>query len=89
MATSGGAEIDFVLLGEACRRLDRLNAVRPVLADQGVTVAGSKGQVRPHPLLAVEVTLSREVASAFDRLRLSPSTRGHGVIVGRGGRLYR
>lgn len=87
VALEEGAEVDFVLLAEACRRLDRLDAVRRVLAEDGVTVTGSKGQVRPHGLLAVEAGLSRDVLAAFDKLKLSPATRPTGVVVGRGGRL--
>jgi hypothetical protein len=40
------------LLAEVCRCLDEIDLMRDVLAQQGATVTGSRGQVRPHPLLA-------------------------------------
>jgi hypothetical protein len=41
-----------VLLVSACRTLDELGRLEQKLATTSLTVAGSKGQVRPHPLLA-------------------------------------
>ena len=40
------------LLTEACRTVDELERLRAALADAEPVVAGSKGQVRPHPLIA-------------------------------------
>ena len=42
---------------------DRLDSIRAQIAKDGLTVAGSKGQIRAHPLLAecrqLEVAVSR------------------------------
>lgn len=84
---TGGAEIDFALLAGALRLEDRLAAVRCELNGAGPTVAGSRGQVRPHPLLTFETTLSRAVADAYARLRLTPDKRQEGIEVNRSGRL--
>jgi pyruvate/2-oxoglutarate dehydrogenase complex dihydrolipoamide acyltransferase (E2) component len=40
------------LLTEACRTTDELERLRVALAEAEPVVAGSKGQVRPHPLIA-------------------------------------
>jgi hypothetical protein len=39
------------LLAEACRLLDELDDLRAVVARDGATVTGSRGQVRAHPAL--------------------------------------
>jgi pyruvate/2-oxoglutarate dehydrogenase complex dihydrolipoamide acyltransferase (E2) component len=41
-----------VLLLAACRTLDELAPLERALADASPVVAGSRGQVRPHPLIA-------------------------------------
>ncbi len=91
VAVGAGAEVDLILAGELCRRIDRLEEVRAVLAAEGVSTAGSKGQVRAHPLLAAEAALSRDVLAAFDRLKLSPATRPdeRDIRIDRAGRLKR
>lgn len=43
---------EVAVLHEFCHTVTELDALRAVLAEQGYTVAGSKGQVRPHPLIA-------------------------------------
>ncbi len=53
--TTGGLDWrpdEVALLHEFCRTLDEVDALRGVLAEQGLTVAGSKNQVRPHPCIA-------------------------------------
>jgi len=45
------------------------------------------GQLRPHPLLAIEQALRREVAQGLDRLQLSPAQRSHYLAIGRDGRI--
>lgn len=40
------------LLTAACRTLDEIEAMQLALADAPPVVTGSKGQVRPHPLIA-------------------------------------
>ncbi len=86
-AIHGGHEADFTLLANVLRAEDRLAGVAKAIGLDGVTVTGSKGQLRPHPLLAVETVLRREVAEGLDRLRLSPAKRDAYWKVGRSGRL--
>src|SRR5205085_2741627 len=67
----GVAEVDLFLLADTLRARDRLIEVSAKLAEDGVTVVGSRSQTRPHPLLAVERELRREAATGFERLRLA------------------
>jgi P27 family predicted phage terminase small subunit len=53
-AGTATAEVDLVVLEQVLRARDRLQAVSTKLDADGVTVTGSKDQVRPHPLLSVE-----------------------------------
>lgn len=85
-ATMGGADVDFLVLGDVLRVRDRLARIRAALDAEGVTVEGSKGQTRPHPLLSVESALSRELADGMARLRLSGRDRWR-FTVGPDGRL--
>lgn len=82
-----GAESDLLLLADALRMRARLAQVRAQLADDGPTVTGSKGQPRPHPLLAVEAGLARDLRASFAQLRLSPDKRPGAVEVTAAGRL--
>ncbi len=75
-AATGGSEVDLALLADLLRARDRLAQVRAVLALDGPTVAGSKGQTRAHPLIVTESVLRREIAAGFDALLLSPRHRG-------------
>ncbi len=75
--TTGASVVDLELLADLLRARDRLAQVQAVLAVDGPTVAGSMGQLRPHPLLSTESTLRREVAQGWDRLRLSPAHHGY------------
>jgi hypothetical protein len=54
------------LLLEICRALDLADDLNRVLAGEGMTVAGSKGQTRVHPavasLTAVRALLGRQMA---------------------------
>ena len=72
---NAGAAVDYLLLAELLRTQDRLDEIRAVLRDEGLTIAGSKGQTRPHPLLVTEAVYVRAVADAYRRLRLSPKER--------------
>lgn len=69
------AEVDLVLLELVVRQGERLEEVRLILAEEGPTVTGSKGQRRPHPLLAAEGQLARDIAAGLERLRLTPKRR--------------
>jgi len=46
------SESELALLQEASRMLDELDIMGATLVEDGPTVTGSRGQVRPHPLLA-------------------------------------
>ncbi len=87
-AVMGGAEVDFVQLADVLRAADRLSQLRAVLDTEGPTVAGSKGQTRPHPLLVTESVLRREVAAGFAKLRLAGPDRWRFEVT-RHGRLTR
>lgn len=50
----------------AQRRLDQLDAI---IQAEGVTVSGSKGQLRPHPLLTEQRALRGEIARGIETLR--------------------
>lgn len=89
LALTGGANVDFDLLAHLLRTEERLAELRTAIAKQGVTVEGSKGQLRPHPLLLREEALSRSVADAYDTLKLTPARRGQLVNVDPNGRLTR
>ncbi len=86
--TMGGAQVDFVQLADVLRAADRLSQLRVVLDTEGPTVAGSKNQTRPHPLLVSESVLRREVADGFRKLRIVGADRWR-FEVDRNGRLTR
>jgi phage terminase small subunit len=54
---------EIPVLAELCAVVDECSALRGAIAEQGLTVTGSRGQVRPHPLLnslnAARATLVR------------------------------
>ncbi len=84
--TMGGGQVDFLALADVLRAADRLTQIRAVLDAEGPTVAGSKNQVRPHPLLVSESVLRREVAAGFAKLRLAGPDRWRFEVT-RNGRL--
>lgn len=86
-AATGGAEVDLLLLEHALRAMDRLEGVRMVLDREGLTVEGSKGQTRPHPLLVAEGVLRREVAASLERLGIGPTPGRQNWMSVRRGRL--
>lgn len=71
------AEFDFsdgaslAVLREMCGTLDRLRQVQSVITAEGLTVTGSTGQPRPHPLLATEDMLRRSLLAHARSLRLT------------------
>jgi hypothetical protein len=83
----GAAEVNFMALAEVLRATDRLAQIRLILAEDGVAVTGSKDQVRPHPLLGLEVTLRRDILTGLRNLGLLDPHRGGRVT--RTGRLAR
>jgi len=52
MATYELDAAETELLTEVCRALDEAEGLHAVVAAEGCTVAGSRGQVRAHPALA-------------------------------------
>jgi P27 family predicted phage terminase small subunit len=66
---------DLLLLEELLHARDRLSEVRADIQRDGLVVAGSKGQSRPHPLLATERALERQVEDGLERLWLTPRHR--------------
>jgi phage terminase small subunit len=50
---------ELVMLGRACRTADLLAQADTALAEDGLTVEGSVGQLRPHPLLRTLAELER------------------------------
>ena len=52
MAEYGLAPHEAAILVQCCRCLDRLDAIEAELSGAALTVEGSTGQPRPHPLLA-------------------------------------
>ncbi|CAN5705715.1 hypothetical protein BH23CHL7_BH23CHL7_20850 [soil metagenome] len=84
--TMGAAVVDLLVLHDLLLARDRLAEVRAVLAAEGLVVSGSKGQSRPHPMLAAESALRSAVAAGYARLRLDESERFR-FSVDRNGRL--
>lgn len=70
-AGAATAEVDLVVLEQVLRARDRLQEVSEKLDSDGVTVTGSKDQVRPHPLLSVERALRAEVVAGLKQLGLT------------------
>jgi hypothetical protein len=63
----------LLVLEELLRARERLLEVRHSLQVDGITVKGSRGQARPHPLLTLERQLVAEITNSLDRLELRPS----------------
>jgi P27 family predicted phage terminase small subunit len=61
----------LAILRQACETLARIREVQAVIAADGLTVEGSKGQRRPHPLLATEDMLRRSLLAHARSLRLT------------------
>jgi hypothetical protein len=61
---------DLALLSEACAVSDRIAAMEGELAGVPLTVAGSRGQPAPHPLLAQQRAERGLLVRLLDRLQL-------------------
>lgn len=72
-------ESDVIRLGEVLRAVDRLEAVGARLGQDGLTVLGSRGQERPHPLLNTERELRAEVGRGLVALGLTPQRRAQAL----------
>lgn len=66
-----GDGASLAMLQELCGTLQRLREVQAVIAAEGLTVEGSQGQRRPHPLLATEDALRRSLLAHARSLRLT------------------
>ncbi len=82
-------EVDELLLVDVLRARDRLSEIAGKIQEQGLTVEGSTGQLRPHPLLETEARLRAEVRSGLERLGLTGVGRTWQIHGGPGGRLQR
>lgn len=60
------------ILQSLCECLDRLTAISEQIGREGLTVPGSQGQPRAHPLLASETEHRRMVLAHYRALRLEP-----------------
>jgi hypothetical protein len=78
-AVNRGALIAYDALAECLAVWDRLDAVRAILDAEGLTAPGSMKQQRPHPLLAVEVSLVQQLDRRLDRLGLAPGDKYRSV----------
>lgn len=58
------------LLRQLCESLDGLRAVQARIKQDGLVIAGSKGQLRPHVLLGVESEYRRSILATVRALRL-------------------
>jgi hypothetical protein len=65
---------ESVLLHELCRTLDRIDDIEAQLAADGLTVAGSRGQIpRAHPLLAALTAAQATASDLVAELALPPT----------------
>jgi len=60
------------LVVEAARMMDLLDALAVQVERDGLTVAGSTGQPRPHPLLAEQRSTALALSRLLDALGLDP-----------------
>jgi hypothetical protein len=65
-------DADLMMLGAVVRAQEELETVRRVIDADGATVTGSRGQIRPHPLLSLERMLRADVMNGLERLWLTP-----------------
>jgi len=65
-------EIEAELIRRAAERLAEIDQR---LAEEGLSVAGSRRQLRPHPLLAFEAGLRRELTRSLRQLERTVSSR--------------
>jgi P27 family predicted phage terminase small subunit len=83
------AESDLIILAGLLRAQDELDAVQEAIKRGGTTVAGSRGQLRAHPLLSVERGLREEIARGLERLWLTPRHRSAARLVGQANAIMR
>jgi Phage terminase, small subunit len=61
------------LLRQLCESLDGLRACQAQIRRDDLMIAGSKGQLRPHPLLVSEAEFRRAILASISALRLDIS----------------
>jgi hypothetical protein len=62
-----------LLRRQLCESLDGLRACQAQIRRDGLMIAGSKGQLRPHPLLVSEAEFRRAILASIRALRLDIS----------------
>jgi P27 family predicted phage terminase small subunit len=75
---------DLDLLERYIRACETVRDARAAVAEQGVTVEGSKNQIRPHPLLKTIAEFERDAQRYAEALLLTPKARA-GAGDGNGG----
>jgi hypothetical protein len=71
---------ELAILGRACRTLDVLTQIDTAIADDGVTVEGSVGQVRAHPLLRSLVDLETVLDAQLRTMALPLTGEDEGQV---------
>lgn len=66
---------DLLRMEQVVTATDRLREIRDRIDRDGLVVAGSRKQARPHPLLASERALQRQIDEELERLWLTPRHR--------------
>ena len=61
---------EVLMLTQACHLVDQAEALQAAIDRDGVTVTGSRGQIRPHPALSELRGTRAEVARLLGRLKL-------------------
>lgn len=62
------------LLRQLCESLDGVRACQKQVKRDGLMIAGSTGQLRPHPLLVTEAEYRRAILACVRALRLDLAT---------------
>src|SRR5262245_31305107 len=65
---------EMELLQRACEQADRLDEIRGALAEQGLTVVDSKGNVKPNPFLVEERACGNSIRLLIRDLALGAKT---------------
>jgi P27 family predicted phage terminase small subunit len=63
------------VLRQACLAADRAESCRLQVAQEGLTIAGSEGQPRAHPLIAAENAAQKTLAALLTRIGLFSEAR--------------
>ena len=66
---------DRIMIENVAGAQGELESIAAVIEADGTTVAGSRGQIRPHPLLGLERELRADVIGGLEKLGLDPRHR--------------